>query len=173
MQKIRLYKSPLLRAVAVILCIMLAALIFSMSAEVAGDSASRSGKITEKVVKIVVSDFEKLEKPKQVKLLSDFDHAIRKTAHFCVYATLGALVCFASVGYMASYRMHFGRSLAICVLYAASDELHQYFVPGRGPGVSDVLLDGVGSACGIAVILIFAGIVLKRLSVAYGGKYGT
>ena len=38
----------------------------------------------------------------------------------------------------------------MALLYAASDEIHQRFTPGRRPAVSDVLLDGVGAAVGAA-----------------------
>lgn len=37
------------------------------------------------------------------------------------------------------------------VLYAASDELHQYFVPGRSCELRDVLIDACGAAAGVAV----------------------
>lgn len=32
----------------------------------------------------------------------------------------------------------------ICILYAASDEFHQSFVPNRYPSFSDLLSDGIG-----------------------------
>jgi VanZ family protein len=35
-------------------------------------------------------------------------------------------------------------NLCICALYAASDELHQAFVPGRNSQLSDFLIDGLG-----------------------------
>jgi len=38
----------------------------------------------------------------------------------------------------------------MAVIYAASDELHQSFVPGRGPSVWDVLLfDNLGALAGL------------------------
>ncbi len=35
-------------------------------------------------------------------------------------------------------------ALVVGLLYAASDEWHQHFVPGRTPSVADILADGVG-----------------------------
>jgi hypothetical protein len=35
--------------------------------------------------------------------------------------------------------------------YAATDELHQAFVPGRGPAVLDVLIDALGAAAACAI----------------------
>ena len=40
---------------------------------------------------------------------------------------------------------------ALAVLYSASDEFHQSFVPGRYPSMTDVLIDSLGAA--IAMIL--------------------
>ncbi|MOA68833.1 VanZ like family protein [compost metagenome] len=38
------------------------------------------------------------------------------------------------------------------VLYAASDEWHQSFVPNRGPAVMDVAIDSMGALFGVAAI---------------------
>ena len=37
------------------------------------------------------------------------------------------------------------------VLYAASDEWHQSFVPGRHPQLTDVLIDACGAATGLLI----------------------
>ena len=42
-----------------------------------------------------------------------------------------------------------GFALALTALYAASDELHQVFVPPRQGSVWDVLLDTLGGAVGL------------------------
>jgi VanZ family protein len=47
-------------------------------------------------------------------------------------------------------------------LYAASDELHQYFVPGRSCDFADWVADIVGLACGVAIIYIIG--VRKRIT---------
>lgn len=44
-----------------------------------------------------------------------------------------------------------GLALALAVLYAVSDEIHQAFVPGRAGSPLDVAIDAVGVACGIAI----------------------
>ena len=40
-------------------------------------------------------------------------------------------------------------AVILCMLYAVSDEVHQYFVPGRSAGVIDVVIDTVGSILGV------------------------
>lgn len=54
-----------------------------------------------------------------------------------------------------------GLALAIALLYAASDELHQSFVPSRTGQVSDVLVDVIGGAAGL-LLLRSAGKYFKR-----------
>lgn len=54
-----------------------------------------------------------------------------------------------------------GLALALVFLYAASDELHQVFVPQRTGMVSDIFVDSVGGAIGLLLLLLF-GKIFKR-----------
>lgn len=76
---------------------------------------------------------------------------IRKSAHFIAYLILGYLVSHAmkNEASTATAWKRRGASLLFCVVYAISDEFHQLFVPGRGPMLKDVLIDGSGAAIGI------------------------
>lgn len=79
---------------------------------------------------------------------------MRKSAHFIAYLVLGLLVSYAMKNetFAASAWKRRGISLLICVAYAISDEFHQIFVPGRGPLLKDVLIDGSGAAIGIMLL---------------------
>jgi VanZ family protein len=71
------------------------------------------------------------------------DYIVRKLAHLAEYAVLGALLVRA-----------LGREVPAFLLgvaYAASDEVHQHFVPGRHATPVDVAIDAVGVAIGIAM----------------------
>lgn len=75
---------------------------------------------------------------------------VRKTAHVTEYAILGIL----AVRALRHVRRLPARQLWIAAwlfatIYAASDEFHQIFVPGRTPKVTDVMLDSVGAIIGI------------------------
>jgi len=50
-------------------------------------------------------------------------------------------------------------SWALCVLYAASDEVHQYFVPGRSADYRDVLSDAAGAALGLVGLQVLQRII--------------
>jgi len=100
--------------------------------------------------------------PETLELLH---HLIRKCAHFVEYFIFGLLVLR---GIRAGRKeTHFGWALVavgIVAGYAALDEFHQSFVPGRGPAVADVLLDTAGGVAAqlVAALLMLWGDVRKK-----------
>lgn len=46
-------------------------------------------------------------------------------------------------------------SWVLAVVYGASDEFHQSFVPERDPSWSDLTADSVGAAVGITILILF------------------
>lgn len=65
---------------------------------------------------------------------------IRKTAHFTEYMVLSLLWLRADWGIY--------RTLALILIYAALDEFHQSFIPGRAASVVDVGVDFAGGLMG-------------------------
>ena len=93
------------------------------------------------------------------------NHFIRKCAHFSIYLALG--FCLRGTFYKSKFKKDSFMASIItafcCFLYAATDEIHQYFVPGRSCSVLDVMLDTVGAVCGIMIAyLIFEYKKVKR-----------
>lgn len=94
----------------------------------------------------------------ETSTINDFvghtNHVIRKFAHFFIYLVLGILVSRALLknGYKTRVVLI---SFLICSIYAASDELHQLFVPGRGCQLKDVLIDSTGAFIGISLNKLF------------------
>ena len=88
--------------------------------------------------------------------LSELHHLIRKCAHFVEYFILSLLVLR---GIRAGRKeTHLGWALVavgIVAGYAALDEFHQSFVPGRGPAFADVLLDTAGGVAAQLVAALF------------------
>lgn len=96
-------------------------------------------------------------------------HAFRKGCHMAEYAILAWLIWRALRKPSRNDRRPWswteaGLALAIVFLYAASDELHQVFVPLRTAQVSDVILDTSGGATALLLLwLRNGGAVLVRL----------
>ena len=72
--------------------------------------------------------------------LGTWDLILRKIAHTAEYAVLGALLMRATARPWLAW--------ALGVLYAVSDEFHQWFVPGRTAAATDCLIDMSGAAAG-------------------------
>lgn len=89
------------------------------------------------------------------KTIEKIHFAVRKTAHFVEYSILGLLL-WRLIHFdpaCAAFRsMEFWTALLVAAGYAASDELHQSFVPGREATVRDVLLDSCGAGFGVAAL---------------------
>jgi VanZ family protein len=89
--------------------------------------------------------------------VEEIHHLFRKCAHLTEYAILALLVWRAihqpqkSQAQKWNWR-HAGVALAIVFFYAATDEFHQSFVPGRTALFSDVLIDTSGGAAGLLIL---------------------
>jgi VanZ family protein len=89
----------------------------------------------------------------------DIVFVIRKCAHVTEYAVLGILVWRAR----RKPALHdtrpwewpaAGEALWATVLYAATDEFHQTFIPSREGCVRDVLIDSSGAVAGLILLWI-------------------
>lgn len=126
-------------------------IIFMFSAQPASASNQLSTGFTEVLIDTLgkIMPFN-IEISTVSNLVGQLNHIVRKFAHFSVYLILGILVSRSMIknGFKGNV---FIISLLICATYAASDELHQLFVPGRGCQLKDVLIDSLGSLVGIVM----------------------
>ena len=97
--------------------------------------------------------------------VGEIHHLIRKCAHLTEYAVL-ALLLWRAIRHTneknprprgaGGWNWPEARlALLLVMLYAATDEFHQSFVPGRTALASDVLIDTVGGAAGLLALWIF------------------
>lgn len=144
------------------LTILLMVFIFCQSALPADLSQQESGA----VVRLLASFLYAEE--------SIISFAVRKGAHFLEYLLLGASLFYtvkdrrrAEGAPKVGQEVDGGRAAAgmpaaggvfgffipwiFAALYAASDEVHQYFVPGRSCELRDVLIDACGAATGVGI----------------------
>jgi VanZ family protein len=130
-------------------------LIFYLSSQPAPQSDGLSKKVTKVIVETVDKVVELEDGKEDVNLVDKFNHIVRKYAHFTCYLVLGLLVMNAlrrsgKIELQINIKEVF-IALIFCILYATSDEIHQAFVPGRGPQVKDVFIDSAGSFIGIGM----------------------
>ena len=94
---------------------------------------------------------------------------LRKLAHFMEFCCLGTVLCWL-VSMLGKKPWH---SLIYSVLAACTDELIQCFVPDRGPGIRDVVIDTTGAALGILLLLAGHAIYQKRKEKSFNLKENT
>jgi VanZ family protein len=84
-------------------------------------------------------------------------HIIRKCGHFTEYFVLSLLILRGIRAGRHGTRLAWAAVAILLVAgYAALDEFHQSFVPGRTPAISDVLLDTSGGITAQAVAALAA-----------------
>lgn len=81
------------------------------------------------------------------------DFVVKKMAHITEYAILTVLLfrAFRSTGMQKRQAAKY--ALVLAVIYAATDEFHQSFTPGREPTIRDVIIDTIGAT--LSVILLW------------------
>lgn len=86
------------------------------------------------------------------------DYPVRKLAHMTEYGILCLLACAFVRGYSGNWKVCGISAVAVAALYAATDEIHQLFVPGRAGRFPDVCIDTLG-----AVIWLLLFTALRKL----------
>ena len=126
-------------------------LIFLMSAQPAPESTTTSLTVGRMVCTVFVPGYRNMSAVDQLRLAKKIDHPVRKTAHATEYAILAILV-FLAISYCR--KRTYLHSLCIAIAYAVSDEIHQYFVPGRACMVTDIVIDSSGALAGLFLVFL-------------------
>ncbi|MBE6673737.1 MAG: VanZ family protein [Ruminococcaceae bacterium] len=139
-------------------------IIFNFSAETATESTETSKGVVVQVLDIFMEK-EEITPP----VIAEYHLPIRKLAHFGIYMLLGFCMLNA---FEKSFRIKLWQNsvyaVIMCSLYATTDELHQNFAEGRGPQITDVLIDSAGALLGslifVALLLLYQKIIFVKLS---------
>lgn len=136
--------------------------IFLFSSQTASDSAARSHTISIYIATILlthncininsdkISNFQR----RKILIFAETIHSkVRKSAHLFEYFILGILLIFyCNIWYNSNFSIV---SFCFGLLYASSDEIHQFFISGRACQISDIFLDSIGVLLGIALSIFF------------------
>lgn len=133
-----------------ILAVIWMAFIFYMSNQPADVSSAQSGGVIDLLSNIpIVGDL--------VRRLMEVDLAqfvIRKAAHLSAYLLLAVLFFMGMYDGRKNINGIAMKSFVFTFLYAVSDEIHQFFIPGRSCEFRDVMIDSSGGVIGILVVCI-------------------
>lgn len=136
--------------------------IFCFSAQPANVSTGTSLRVGMTIGKMSVPDFSKLPKEEQMDYAKKIEFPVRKMAHATEYAILGCLLTNLCLTFPMRKAYMWGWLMGSA--YAATDEFHQLFVPGRSGQMTDVMLDSVGCLAGCLLIYLILCIVKKHVS---------
>ncbi len=136
-----------LRIISLVTAIVIMTVIFVLSAQ--NGSASDNVSISFAALMFGDADFAVI-----VNVL------IREIAHAVEYAALGFFVYLFASTFSVSEKVKCIGSFLFSAFYAGTDELHQYFVPGRACRADDVIIDSLGAL--LAVFL--AHLILKAVT---------
>ena len=142
--------NTVLRIIFTIITIIWMVVIFMFSHSPSKESGDLSNKFIEKTIVSVVKTIDKNVNEK--KLIKALTFPVRKMAHFTEYLILGVLLFLTFKSYGIN-DIHI--PIILCVMYACTDEIHQYFIPGRACRILDVVIDSLGSATGIFLLSLF------------------
>ena len=139
-----------IKVVKIILIIIWMITVFRFSNQGGTESSSTSAKVTKVIVDVVVNDKKEENK---VQIANKIEKVVRKFAHYTIYTIGGFLIMNYAYTTDKTKKQQILGSLLFGAFYAATDEVHQYFVPGRSARLFDVGIDSLGVMTGILIYI--------------------
>lgn len=142
------------RTIAGILALVWMCVIFGFSAQGEEESGEVSEAFSYRIVSSTGIFFHlHLDEEELRKLASTIEGTVRKAAHMTEFGILAILICVWLGKWQCLENNRMVIAGAFTMLYAASDEYHQLFVPGRAGSVGDFVIDSIGAVLGINIFL--------------------
>lgn len=132
----------ILKYCGILLVIIWMVIVFSFSKESGKDSKNTSNNFIKVIFRENITN-EKIEK---------ITFVIRKMAHFSLYMFGGMCICLCVTMNFKNNKYKYLISYLIGTIYALTDEVHQYFIPGRSCEIQDVIIDSIGILIGVEII---------------------
>jgi len=141
--------------IPMILMFFMMAFIFLMSSMPASESSFLSDFIV-RVLRRLIPVFDQLSGDAYEGALMFLTWLVRKGAHFFEYFLLGGFALLTFSSFMRWAWPSLPVAVAVCFGFATSDEIHQYFVPGRVTMKGDILIDASGAILGAILFFLIA-----------------
>ena len=143
---------------ALILCV----LIFLFSSQTAAESSGTSSRLITWLLTLKDPHFAELPQKQQRAQIQQLQFITRKGAHFSIYTLLGICLVLPLNRYTGKLGHAALAAWLFCVAYAVTDELHQYFIPGRSCELRDLLIDSSGALLGVLISCAAAALWKRR-----------
>ncbi len=142
-----------LRVLLGILVLLNMWLIFRLSAQTAVESGATSDKVGETLSGTMGSNFEDKTPEEKEDFRLNFMPKFRKFAHAAEFGMLASLIYCLLLTWKGGIIRKYFISMGASVIYAFTDELHQYFTDGRNMALKDVGIDSIGIVVCASLIL--------------------
>ncbi len=144
----------MIRTAAGILALFWMCVIFAFSAQGEEESIAVSESFSYRMVRSADSFFGlNWEDEKLHQIAAQIEGAVRKAAHMAEFGILSILLYIWLGKWQFTTKKKALLAMIATDLYAASDEIHQLFVPGRAGRFTDVLIDSAGAILGVLVFI--------------------
>lgn len=148
------YRNRGLSTLFFVLALAWMGVIYYLSAQDGNESSLTSGFFTGMLLRLLRVDEAAWAADGR---LAQFHAAVRTFAHFSEYAVLGMLSLAAWK--FAGLKYPWLPAQGMAMVWAALDEWHQAYVPGRACQWQDMLVDSLGAAFGILVLTFLIWII--------------
>ena len=153
----------IIRAISIFLLLAVMTAVFCFSAEAADDSQQTSDDFLYNIITVFYPKIKTMPQEQIDEILDRFSSPIRKLAHFSIYGLMGVFSLLSVVSYvLPKFRKSVLFAMSICVFYAVTDEIHQYFVSGRSCELRDVLIDSSGALLGVLFTVALLSLIFKK-----------
>ena len=140
--------------IAGVLALLWMCVIFAFSAQKKEESSAVSEAFSYRVISTSNAFFHlNIDEEELQRISGIMENSIRKAAHMTEFGILSVLIYIWLEKRQLKEIYRACLAVFLAMLYAASDELHQLFVPGRAGMIRDVLIDSAGALFGVAVFM--------------------
>lgn len=154
---IKFDKKEQIKIIKLILIAIWMIVVFNFSNQGGTESSGTSTKVTRVIVNIITKDKEEPNK----QAMECIEKVVRKGAHYTIYTVGGFLIMNYTYSMEKTKKQKILGSLLFGAFYATTDEIHQYFVPGRSARLFDVGIDTLGVLTGILIYLVLRKLIDK------------
>lgn len=145
----------IIKVVVWIPVIFMAMIIFGFSAQ----DGKKSGGLSNKVAGVIIDiadmvNIIDVNEDNREQYISRISFPVRKAAHMTEYAVLTAFVYIALLVDGVRFNIRMCASGIGVFAFAASDEIHQLFIPGRCGLFTDVLVDMTGAVAALLICIL-------------------
>ena len=154
-------KATFIKIVVWIPALVIAMFIFGFSSQDGESSGGLSRQFAIVAVEIV-DVFSEVPESEYEEMVDMWQLPIRKAAHMTEYALLAVCVYMALFVDGIRKRQIWWMALTASFLFAAGDEFHQLFVPGRCGAPVDVMIDFAGACIGVGMVVAVSAIIKRH-----------